>query len=131
MTKKSVLRLSIIGSLIFLTLVFISLGGYCTEYKYLCDRAHDDTLATYFFVFLLIFFISLITYKMRDEIFLSWLKFTYVWVPLTIVLTFLAPEYGNSLLPIEKGSVSFVMSFLFLLISLIIIISKSISLRKK
>jgi len=80
--------------------------------------------------FIAIFLLSLITYKMRDEIFRAWIKFTYVWVPLTLVLTFLAPEYDSSLLPITKSVVSFGMSFLFLIISLIIIITKSISLKK-
>ena len=131
MTKKSILTLSFICLLVFIVSMFISLNGYCTEYRYLCSRAHDDTLATYFFPFLPLFLLSLTTYKMRDEVFHTWLKFAYVWVPITILLVLISPEYGNNFFPIVKGSISFFMSCLFLLISLIIIISKSLSLRKK
>ncbi|MFZ2769563.1 MAG: hypothetical protein WA048_03105 [Minisyncoccia bacterium] len=62
---------------------------------------------------------------MRDVVFQAWLKFTYVWVPLTIIFTLIAPEYDPSLLPITKGVVSFYMSVLFLIISIVIITIKS------
>ena len=130
MKKSNVLIIGTTGSLILFYVAYISINGLCI-YKYLCSRLHDDSMMAVFLPFIPLFLLSLVTYKMRDETFHVWLKFTYVWVPLTIILTFLSPEYGNSLLPIEKSSVSFTMSLLFLFISLIIIISKSLSLRKK
>ncbi len=84
----------------------------------------------YLFIFIAVFMISLVTYKMRDEIFHSWLKVVYIFVPLTIILTILAPEYSESLLPITKGVVSFLFSVLFLLISIVIIFVKYFSLKK-
>lgn len=81
-----------------------------------------------------IFFLSLITYKMRDEIFHTWLKFAYWCVPLTIVLTLLTPGgRGGWGIPslIDPETVSFVFSALFALISSIIILVKYFKLRRK
>ena len=126
MTKKKVLIVGLISIALFVISIFSQEIRLCPVYSYSSCSSFFDMFAENIFVFIPLFLLSLITYKMQDEIFHTWLKFTYVWVPLTIILTFLSPEYGNSLLPIEKSSVSFVMSFLFLLISLIIIITKSL-----
>ena len=83
-------------------------------------------------IFIPILILSLITYKMRDEVFGLWSKFTYVWLPLTLILVSIAPEYMNSWLPIyEKGFVSFVMSAIYLLASCVIIVVKYVSLKKR
>ena len=121
---------SILGIILFTFSIFPEKVGLCKIVPS-CFYTFDP-IAEVIFIFVPIFILSLITYKMREEIFRAWVKFTYVWVPLTIIFTLLAPEYTNSLLPIfEKGFVSFSMSFLFLLISLIIIISKHFSLKQK
>jgi len=83
-------------------------------------------------IFIPIFLFSLITYKMRNEIFRVWMKLTYIWLPLTLILVFIAPEYQNSWLPIyEKSFVSFVMSSLYVIISLILIIAKYVYTRSE
>ena len=124
MGKRNILSISFLGLLVFIFSVYISVNGLC-EYKYICSRLHDDSFMAIFLVFLPFFLFSLITYKMKDNIFQTWFKFARIWVPLTILLVILSPEYGNSLLPVEKGTVSFFMSALFLIISLIIIAYKS------
>jgi len=84
-----------------------------------------------FFPFVQLFLFSLITYKMRDEVYRTWLRFAYVWVPLSMVLIFLAPQYSTDwMFPIEKGTVAFLSSLLFVIISLTIITWKSIAIRR-
>lgn len=69
-----------------------------------------------------LFILSLITYKMRDDIYQAWLRFARVWIPLSMVLILLAPEYsGDWMFPVTKGSVAFSSSLLFVIISLILI----------
>ena len=78
------------------------------------------------------FFLSLITYKMRDEIYRAWLRFAYVWIPLSMLLIFLAPQYSSDwMYPIEKGTVAFFSSLLFVIISLVLIAWKYLSTRNK
>ncbi|MDO8492742.1 MAG: hypothetical protein Q7S34_03830 [bacterium] len=79
-----------------------------------------------------LFLFALITYKMRDEAYHAWLRFSYAWVPLSMLLIFIAPDYSHDwLYPIDKGSIAFVMSAIFCVVSLVIIAVKYISLRKE
>lgn len=81
-----------------------------------------------------LFLLSLITYKMRDEVYRTWVRFVVVWVPLSMFAIFFSPEYADSfgiaLYPITKSSIAFVSSILFIIISLILIIWKWFSLRR-
>ena len=78
-----------------------------------------------------LFLFSLITYFMRDDVYRVWARFSYIWVPISMVLIFLAPEYSSSFIyPITKGSVAFISSLLFTLISLILIIWKYFATRR-
>jgi len=68
---------------------------------------------------------SLITYFLREEIFRSWIRFTYIWVPVSMFLVLIIPGgAGNGAFPslIDKESVSILMSGLYFIISLIMII---------
>ena len=124
MTKKNIIIISIAGVVFFCLFIFSTQIGICKVNDLLCFQRFD-TFAEHILIFIPLFLLSLITYKMKDIIFQAWFKFARVWVPLSIILIILSPEYGNSLLPVEKGSVSFFMSALFLIISLIIIAYKS------
>src|SRR5438105_61983 len=88
--------------------------------------------------FLLIFlpiiplFILTLLVWMRDEIYRTWFKFARWWIPLSMVLIFITPEYGQGLFdPIVKGTVAFLTSALFVVISLGIIIVKYFTARSK
>lgn len=69
----------------------------------------------------------------RDEIFHAWLKFSYWWIPLSALIIFTTPTTDHSwaLGGPTRETMSFVMSGLFLVISLILITTKSWLLRKK
>ncbi len=70
-----------------------------------------------------LFFLSLITYKMREEVYRAWLRFAYAWVPLSLLLIYLAPEYTSDwMYPVVKGTVAFAPSILFVILSLFIVL---------
>lgn len=127
--QKSLLLLSLVGALSFTFFLFATEIGICKLSYESCFQRYDKVAET-LFIFIPTLALSLLTYKMREEIFESWLEFAYVWVPLSIILTFLAPEYDASLVPITKSLVSFSMSATFLFISLIIIFLKHQKLKK-
>jgi hypothetical protein len=66
---------------------------------------------------------------MREEVYQAWFRFVRVWIPLSVILIALAPEYGYGLLPIDKGRVSLALTVLLLIISLFIITIKYFSLK--
>ena len=118
-SKKSVLIWSVVLSLpdIFL----FSTKMY--EYK-------DIFLTLFIFPITLLF--SLITYKMREEVFRAWVRFATWWIPLQIVLTLLTPESSGGLFIslVDKQLVAILLSFLFVLISLVLIVWKWLSTRR-
>lgn len=129
LTKKNVLGGAFIGSILFFLFIYSQDNGLCGQYAWDCGHSFD-LVGLMFLVFLPLFLISLLTYKLRDEIFSAWFTFVKWWVPLTIVLVLLAPASDSSLLPIDKGRVSLFMNGLLLLISLIVITYKHSTLKK-
>jgi hypothetical protein len=128
--KKNVVLLK--SGIIFVGLALIgALGTYqiCYEKEWCINALHFFFI--HFFPFAPLFFIVALIYKMRDEVYRAWIKFAYVWIPLSMIAIFLAPEYTNDwMLPITKGTVAFFSSALFILISLVIISLKYISLKR-
>jgi hypothetical protein len=126
-TKKQTLLVSIIGVVVFTIISTLSEHYGCKEdLFFFCRDAYSWFVYILHYIPVSILAVSLLTYKMKDSIYYAWLKFAYVWVPLTIILTILAPEYDSSFVPLTKGAVSFLMSLAFLIISLILIIVKYI-----
>lgn len=62
--------------------------GICEKSSYDC-RKTSDSVQMVLGVFSLIFFFSLITYKMREEVFQTWWKFARWFVPVIMLITFL------------------------------------------
>jgi hypothetical protein len=59
---------------------------------------------------------------MRDDVYRAWLRFAYVWIPLSMVGIFFAPEYSTDwMYPVTKSSVAFLSSLTFVIISLVVI----------
>ena len=125
MTKRNGL---IVSSVLFAIFAVATLFQSTCDYKAqgFCWQYWDQvwTLIEILLITAPLFVISLLVYFLRDEIFRAWFKFAVVWVPLTILLTLMAPEYGQSLLPIEKGGVTFLFSVIFFIVSVIIIVAK-------
>lgn len=76
------------------------------------------------------FLFSLITYKMREEVYVAWFRFARVWIPGSMILIFLAPQYSSDwMYSIEKGPIAFLSSLLFFVISFILVSWKRLSTR--
>lgn len=135
-TKKNILIVSGVGVLVLL------IWNYIGNYR-ICDIVSGNGsagecpffltgIAMIFFPIFPLFFFSLLTYKMRQESYETWFRFARWWIPLSMILVLLAPEYSNDwMFPITKGSVAFITSILFTPISLILITWKWFTLRGK
>ena len=77
--------------------------------------------------------IGILLLFLNRNILLSWLKFALGWMVLYFVVIFMSPEYGSSsFMPgPDRKTFSWIMSGLFLLISLILIAWKSWKLKNK
>ena len=129
-TNRNVLTVSLVVSSLLLVVNYVGTYALCGGNAGTCvDVLYN--LVLLFEFFLPLFLLSLITYKLRDEIFRAWLIFAKWWVPLTIILVLLAPTTGYSLVPIDKGRVSLFMNALFLILSLLLIAYKSYQLRRE
>ncbi|TRZ53368.1 hypothetical protein D4R99_00930 [bacterium] len=137
LTKKKIFWISLIGFVPF-TLLFIfrdSLYDYCFAGGH-CWQFWDslDIIGAILFIFPFVFLFSLITYFLREEVFQAWLRFVKWWIPLSILLVLIMPDgQGGGYMPslIDKQTIAFLMSSIFIFVSTVKIISKSIELRKK
>src|SRR3989344_4387828 len=93
-TKKNVLMISLAYGLFFLG-IFIT-GEFC--HSNWCRIRDDDFLGLIFFTLLpllpiLVF--SLITYKMREEVFHAWWSFARWFAPVIVIVTVLQSMQGG------------------------------------
>lgn len=130
MTKKNILIASFVFSTLLLVVNVVGTYSICGGHGGECvDNLYIAVITCEFF--LPLFLLSLVVYKMRDEIFAAWINFAKWWVPLSVLAVFVAPTYSHDwMFPLDKGRVSLGMSILFLLISLILITWKWFTLRK-
>jgi len=130
LTKKNVFFIALIASVIFILSAFQKELG-------LCGPVYNDCWDKVDLIWpplsLPLFLLSLITYKMRDEVFNAWMKFAIWFVPLTMFLTFITPDSSGSLgLPaFGKGVVAFLLTALFTIISILIILVRFFTSRKQ
>ena len=105
-SKKIVLNFSAVLTIIILSVFYFGTYALCRNVDSCANLLHY--LVVYFLFTFPLFLLSLITYKMRDEVYRAWFKFAQVWVVLSIYLVIISPEYGGGLIPIDKGRVSLV-----------------------
>lgn len=134
MTKKKVFWIASVY-VAFFAVIFL-IDKVCHDAW--CRIHDDDVLGILFITFLPllpIFLLSLITYKLREEVFRSWLHFAYWWIPISLLFTLPVPDSrgGGGFGMHSFGSEDFamVLSILFFFISLIIIVIRSLTLRGK
>ena len=128
-------KLLLVGSgIVSVSVIIVGSTGltydYCPSINTPCTDLVYDAIVN-LLIFIPLFLFSLITYKMRDEVYRAWLRFAYVWIPLSMILIFLAPQYSTDwMYPVEKGTVAFLTSLLFVTISLFVIAWKLIAIRR-
>jgi|SRR3989344_1741827 len=89
LTKKAVLLICVAGTILFLAALFSREIGLCPPYSRGDCSDTFDQVAQIFLPILLPLIFSLITYKMREEVFEHWIKFAIWGIPVLIVLTYL------------------------------------------
>lgn len=120
MTKKKVVIISGIISIILLVINFAGIYRTCENVFECTEILYGAVLILFPIIPLLVF--SLITYNMREDVYQAWWKFTRVWIPLSMLAVLISPSYtANWLFPIEKGSVAFISSCAFAVVSIVII----------
>jgi hypothetical protein len=128
-SKKIVLNFSWMVSLIILSTFYFGTYALCRNIDSCASFLHY--VVVYFLFTIPFFLLSLITYKMRDEVYKTWFKFAQIWIILSVFLIIISPEYGGGLIPLDKGRVSLALSVIFLVISLILILIKYLSFKNK
>jgi hypothetical protein len=90
MTKKSVLVVNSIAIILLLTLAYTQSGTSCYSTVW-CNKLWDaiNRVGEMLFIFIPVLLFSLITYKMRDEVFQAWWKFARWFVPVIMLVTLL------------------------------------------
>jgi hypothetical protein len=97
-TKKSILVFGAIGTIYFVALTLLSTTHFCPNNQTCTDlfmRFSPWNLASYIFFTLPFFFLSLITYRMKDEVFRAWWRFARWWVPVIIATTLFLENAGG------------------------------------
>lgn len=92
MTKRNIFFVSVVGSILFLILIFLLESHTCSEWWLWCRKYIWNSSNLILKLLLItppIFLFSLITYKMRDEVFRAWWRFARWWVPVIIGITLL------------------------------------------
>jgi general stress protein CsbA len=117
--KKIVLVVSLVGTVVLLSLAFFrdTLYDYCFA-EGRCWRFWNslDGVGDLFFPILFLFLFSLITYKMRDEVFRAWWNFARWWVPVIMVVTLLlnnASGTGGGYIGMGQDFTSLVLGILY------------------
>ena len=135
--KKIVFWASLLPSLLIVILVVFLVSNICSNNK-LCELGVSllNVLGTTVFIFPCVLVFSLITYKMKEEIFKSWVRFVYWYVPVYIAYSIwvsgILNDTGDMSVLFSQGlTMLFILFliFLFVLISIFIIVRKYIKLK--
>ena len=127
MNKNTVVLISVTGTILGLLLSPSNLYKYCFQGGH-CLWLWNIAEATnpFFFLFPGLLLFSLITYFLREEVFRAWLRFAYVWIPLSLVVIYLSAGWtgGGFGIPnvLDQETVAIIFSGLFVIISLFIIL---------
>ncbi len=88
MTKKFVFQFSLVGGGVFIVLLLALLYNFCGPYRSACKEVYS-VVVYFFFPLPFVFLLSLITYKLPEQVFQAWWKVAVWFVPFLIGLTFL------------------------------------------
>jgi hypothetical protein len=132
MTKKILLSSSGILVILFLVLDYVGTARLCGIANRDCMHSLHDFFGIFLPIFPLFFF-SLVTYWMREEVYQAWFRFARWWIPLSMFCILLTPtDYGGSGIGMSLGKpdVAFLSSTVFIIVSIGIIVWSSMKARK-
>ena len=137
LAKKRVLQISIACSVCLMLIAYMQnyfnlhSGSECGFDNPPIIACSSTLLGYFLLIFLPILLFSLITYKMRDEVFLSWKKFTFIYLFMYVCIVLISPWRPADFSPLAKDSNTFFMFYLYSIISLFFVAYKSYQLRGK
>lgn len=122
-----------IGLSVALIIIMVIIGYLLTEIVRLdFFDSLDESIGIPVFLFsvalLVVYFLFLF---MREEIFNYWKRFAKIFLPIAIILIIITPTQYGGFVGVDKELATWFLAVAFLIISLGIIIWKSIQLRKK
>ena len=126
MIEKKILLL-VSGAITLLLLILDQIGTdrLCGGRQYTECMQNLHSLLTIFIPVTAVFLAIVVFYWTREEVYQAWFRFLRWWIPLSVLLILVTPEYGGGLInPVSKGTVAVFLSALFVLISMIIITYK-------
>lgn len=133
MSKKILLLSSLLLVLVSLTINPYLIGLCETTSKYCFFDSIANSVGTPLFYISLALFIILVTASLLPlVIFVPVLRFAAWWIPVSLLATFITPEYGDSgIVSVGREALSILFSILFFGISIFIILIKLYTTRKK
>lgn len=124
-SKKTLLIVSGIGTVVLLIANYVGTAQLCGGGQYTICMGNLYAVMMNFFPVIPLLLFSLITYWMREEIYQAWFRFARWWVPLSMLLILISPEYSSDwMYPVVKGTVAFLTSMIFAAVSSLIILIK-------
>ncbi len=133
LNKKTVLIGSGILTLLPFLLDHFDTPATCSQSNF-CTKLLNDLLMISFFIAVPIFFICLLLYFLKNEIFSFWIKFALVWSVLSIIIVTITPHqtsYGGFITVDQKPMTAIYLSLAFAILSIILIAVKSLQVYKK
>ncbi len=118
----------VVGAILMVLIYFISYFNRALDlpffYKNFC--CIDDRKFNLFAVFIPILIFTAIVVFLRDEKFREWKKFTFIYLFIYLFIYFLSPTQGDGYIWFQREAISFFGSILYSIISLFLIIYKSL-----
>jgi len=139
LTKKKILIGSLLAVVLFFVSVYYYKVGLCSLYNHSCS-VFFDTISAALLIYMPVLLLSLLTYRMHDDIFRQWIKFAAWFVPVDMLVsavTFYAAtsRIGGGLGDLVAGAIStsivLGLAVLFTVISFVIIAWKYFSARSR
>jgi hypothetical protein len=122
-----IIFLSLTSTIIILFVCYLGFEDFCF--------AHQDSTIFVLLFSAPLFLLSLILLFLRKEVYESWKKFALWWLPISFLFILGAPSSGGGSIgiggSIDREIVTWWFAGLFFIISLVLIIYKSIKLRGK
>ena len=119
-TKKNILKISLIY-VVYVLLLFLISGNCHSNWCEIREDGFFGIVLLGFAPLLPLFFLSLITYRMKDEVFRAWFHFAAWFVPIIIAATFLLQHVGGGGgWGISSGIFEFVVLWLLYIILIVV-----------
>ena len=113
-TKKGVFLIGITGSILLFLPAVLNKISPCNESNWFFCSDSYEILAFFVLPLFPIFFLSLITYRMKDEIFRAWWNFARWWVLVIIVVTLILNNLsGGGTIGMDKDFTAFILIILY------------------